>query len=105
MELVLASCVGLLFAAGVYLMLGRDRLRAVFGLGLAGQGVNLLLLAAGRVSSARPAFIADGVDAAAVANPLPQALILTAVVIGFAATCLALVAVLRIEQRDAEPAA
>lgn len=104
MELVLALCVGLLFAAGVYLMLGQDRLRAVFGLSLVGQGVNLLLLAAGRVSSARPAFAAEGVDAASLANPLPQALILTAVVIGFAATCLALVAVLRIEQRDGAPA-
>lgn len=89
-------------AAGVYLALSRDVLRCVVGLALSGAAVNLLLLAAGRLGSAQPALVPPGatvLDAAA-ANPLPQALVLTAIVIGLALLCFALVLV-RCLVRDA----
>ena len=73
--------------AGLYLALSRDVLRCVVGLALLGSAVNLLLLAAGRLGSAQPAVIeAGGRVLQEAANPLPQALVLTAIVIGFATT-------------------
>lgn len=85
METVLAFLVGLLVAASVYLMLARDVLRFLFGLVLLGNAANLTIFAAGRLSSAAPAIVPEGLAAPpeAVANALPQALILTAIVIGF----------------------
>ena len=86
METVLAILSGAIIAGGVYLMLDRNLIRFIFGLGLASNAVNLLIFAAGRPHSGRPPLIPEGspVPAAAVANSLPQALILTAIVIGFA---------------------
>ena len=81
--------------AGVYLAMTRDILRVVLGLALIGNGVNLALLAAGRVGGNLPAVVVQGqqtLDAAAT-NPLPQALILTAIVIGFGLMCFSLVLV------------
>lgn len=81
--------------AGLYLALSRDVLRCVVGLALLGSAVNLLLLAAGRLGSAQPAVIeAGGRVLQEAANPLPQALVLTAIVIGFAMTALFLVVLL-----------
>jgi len=84
-------------AAGFYLALSRDLLRCILGLALLGNAINLLLLASGRMGSAQPAVIAAGEtllhDAA---NPLPQALVLTAIVIGFALICFALVLAMRL---------
>ena len=81
--------------AGLYLALSRDVLRCVVGLALLGSAVNLLLLAAGRLGSAQPAVIeAGGRVLQEAANPLPQALVLTAIVIGFATTALFLVVLL-----------
>lgn len=101
-------------ASGAYLALSRDLLRCVLGLAILGSAVNLLLFAAGRVDSATPAIMRAGEAAlGASANPLPQALVLTAIVIGFVLTCFSLVLVLRIVHtsesddvdalRDAEP--
>lgn len=82
-----ACALWITLAAGLYLALSRDVLRCVVGLALLGSAINLLLLAAGRLGSAQPAVIEAGArvlqDAA---NPLPQALVLTAIVIGFATT-------------------
>jgi multicomponent Na+:H+ antiporter subunit C len=87
-------------AAGLYLALSRDVLRCVVGLALLGSAVNLLLLAAGRLGSAQPAVIeAGGRVLQGAANPLPQALVLTAIVIGFALMCFALVLVMRLVRR------
>ena len=73
--------------AGLYLALSRDVLRCVVGLALLGSAVNLLLLAAGRLGSAQPAVIeAGGRVLQEAANPLPQALVLTAIVISFGMT-------------------
>ena len=86
--------------AGLYLALSRDVLRCVVGLALLGSAVNLLLLAAGRLGPAHPAVVEAGGQALqAAANPLPQALVLTAIVIGFALMCFALVLVMQLVRR------
>jgi multicomponent Na+:H+ antiporter subunit C len=86
METVLAILSGAMIACGVYLMLDRNLIRFIFGLVLASNAVNLLIFAAGRPHTGSPPLIPEGspIPAAIVANSLPQALILTAIVIGFA---------------------
>ena len=86
METVLALLGGAMIAGSVYLMLDKNLIRFIFGLVLASNAVNLLIFAAGRPNTSRPPLIPDGspVPATAMANSLPQALILTAIVIGFA---------------------
>ncbi len=86
MEGVLAFLAGTMVAASVYLMLGSHLVRFIFGLVLASNAVNLLIFAGGRLAVSRPPLIPDHElqPAALVANSLPQALILTAIVIGFA---------------------
>ena len=95
-----AFAVWVTLAAGVYLMLSRDVLRSVVGLALLGSAINLLLLASGRLASMQPAVVEAGATALGEsANPLPQALVLTAIVIGFALMCFALVLVMQLVQR------
>lgn len=86
METLLAFVVGGLFSAAIYLILCRNEVRFLFGLVLMGNAVNLLILAMGRLTGAAPPLISEetGVPPEAAANALPQALILTAIVIGFA---------------------
>jgi len=86
MALVVSIVAGVLVAAGIYLMLSRALIRLVLGVVLLGNGVNVLILTAGRLTHATPPIVAFGETAlaAGAANPLPQALILTAIVIGFA---------------------
>ena len=86
MEPVLAILVGLFIAAAAYLMLSGALVRVLLGIVLLGNGVNLLIFVAGRLTRATPPIIPGGQETitAAFANPLPQALILTAIVIGFA---------------------
>ena len=95
---VFAFTIWVTITAGIYLAMSRDVLRIVLGLALLGGGVNLLLFAAGRLGSAEPAVVPMGerVLAATAANPLPQALVLTAIVIGFALLCFSLVLVMRL---------
>ena len=97
MDVLLALLAGLLTAAGVYLLLQRSLLRMLFGVILLSNAVNLILFVAGRTLRAAPPIVPDGLTApaAAVANPLPQALILTAIVIGFGLTAFALVLLYR----------
>lgn len=85
METALALTTGIMVAGSVYLMLDKQLVKFIFGLVLAGNAVNLLIFAAGRTTHTLPPLIEQGarVPAAAVANSLPQALILTAIVIGF----------------------
>lgn len=86
MQTALAIMAGSMVAGSVYLMLSRHLVRFIFGLVLASNAVNLLIFAAGRPDTASPPLIPDsaGVPVGLVANSLPQALILTAIVIGFA---------------------
>ena len=86
MQTLCAGLVGVMVAASVYLILDRNLIRFIFGLILAGNAINLLIFAVGRLDSQRPPLIPDpttGVQGP-FANALPQALILTAIVIGFA---------------------
>lgn len=96
----LAFAVWVTLAAGIYMMLSRDVLRSVVGLALLGSAINLLLLASGRLGSMQPAVVEAGRTVLGEsANPLPQALVLTAIVIGFALMCFALVLVRQLVQR------
>lgn len=97
MTWALAICIWLTLSAGLYLTLSRDLLRCVLGLAIMGSGANLLLFLSGRIGLAQPPVIPAGEAVLAqAANPLPQALVLTAIVIGFALLCFSLVLVLRL---------
>ncbi|WP_333612299.1 Na+/H+ antiporter subunit C [Brevundimonas bullata] len=96
MELVLALGIGVLTAAGVWLLLRPRTFQVIIGLSLLGYAVNLFIFAMGRLrSSSPPVLRGEGpVDPAAYADPVPQALVLTAIVISFALTALFLVVLL-----------
>ena len=92
MSLALVTAIGVLFAVGVYLLLQRNLTRVLVGLGMLAHGVNLMLLnASSRLGSAP---LVDG-RAGPVSDPLPQALILTAIVIAFAVTAFLLALAVR----------
>lgn len=83
MEFLLALGLGVVTATGVYLLLRGRTFPVVLGLTLIGYAVNVFIFLMGRLwSNANAILIGDGV----VADPLPQALVLTAIVIGFATT-------------------
>ena len=84
MELVAAIAVGCLVTIGVWMLLDRSLLRVVLGIVVLGNGVNLGVLVAGRLGSGAAAFVTTAGAPPLAANPLPQALVLTAIVIGFA---------------------
>ena len=86
METALALMCGIIAAASIYLMLSGNLIRFIFGLVLATNAVNLLIFVAGRPSQKQPPLIEEGasIPTEPMANALPQALILTAIVIGFA---------------------
>lgn len=86
MESLIAVMSGSLVAGGVYLLLSQNLIRMLFGLIMLSNAVNLVIFTAGRLQHHHPALIAGSrtVVEGAVANALPQALILTAIVIGFA---------------------
>jgi multicomponent K+:H+ antiporter subunit C len=84
MELLVASALGLVTACGVYLMLRGRTFSVVIGLTLIGYAVNVFIFVMGRLAVGVPPLVADG--AAGYADPLPQALVLTAIVIGFGTT-------------------
>lgn len=86
MDYVLAAVVGCFVAVGVYLLLSRSVIRMLLGLVVFGNGVNLLIFTAGRLTRGLAPIVPPGLGQpeGPIANPLPQALILTAIVIGFA---------------------
>ena len=93
MEALLAVASGVLYAAGIYLMLRRRLAQLIIGLGLLSNATNLLIFTAGGLTRGRPPVVAEG---AAVleqpyADPVPQALVLTAIVIGFGLLAFSLV--------------
>ena len=97
MEALLAITIGVLVSAAVYLMLARNLLRFILGLVLISNAANLTIFAAGRLTEGKPPLVPQGADAPVglVANALPQALVLTAIVIGFGLFAFALVLVFR----------
>lgn len=86
MDALFIALVGFFVATAVYLMLSRALFRLLLGVVVLGNGVNLLIFVAGRLTRALPPIVPKGasVPGGYFANPLPQALILTAIVIGFA---------------------
>lgn len=83
MILVLALTIGALFSLGTYLVLQRNLTRIIIGIALLSHGANLLLLGAGGKAGEPPVV---GNDPATMSDPLPQAMVLTAIVISFAVT-------------------
>ena len=96
MEALLAIAIGILSGSGVWLLLRPRTFQVIVGLALLSYAVNLFIFGMGRLAIGRtPIIAADGVaDPAALADPVPQALVLTAIVIGFATTALLLVVLL-----------
>ena len=92
MEALYAIAFGGMLAAAMYLLMARQLLRMVLGLLLLSNAVNLAIFVSGRLSSPVPPLVPEGVQAlVGGANPLPQALILTAIVISFALVAFAVV--------------
>lgn len=96
MEIVLALAIGIVFGAGIWLILRPRTFQVLIGLMLMSYAVNLFIFAMGKLVVDRPPLTPAGTvpDAAALADPVPQALVLTAIVIGFATTALYLVVML-----------
>ncbi|MCX7300029.1 MAG: Na+/H+ antiporter subunit C [Rhodobacterales bacterium] len=84
MEMLYSSAVGILTAAGLYLVLRRRTFPVILGLSLLTYAVNLFLFASGRLMENLPPVLGQG--ATAYTDPLPQALVLTAIVISFGMT-------------------
>jgi multicomponent K+:H+ antiporter subunit C len=93
MELVLSLAIGVLVASGVWLLLRPRTYQVVFGLALLSYGVNLFIFSMGRLRVGASSIVTKDrvVDPAAYLDPVPQALVLTAIVISFATTALFLV--------------
>ena len=100
MELLLALASGTLYAAGIFLMLRRRLAQLIIGLGLLSNGTNLLIFTAGGLTRGRPPVIPQDAErlAAPYADPVPQALVLTAIVIGFGLLAFSLVLAHRIHE-------
>lgn len=100
MELILALTIGVIFAAATYLLLRRSIIKIIFGIALLSQGVNLLILTASGLKTGAVPFVPQ--DAASMppsaADPLPQALILTAIVISFGVLAFTLAMARRIDE-------
>ena len=92
MELVFALVIGALTASGVYLILRARTFPVVVGLTMLSYGVNLFLFSSGRLATGQQPVLGT---AASYSDPLPQALVLTAIVIGFAMTAFVVVLALR----------
>jgi multicomponent K+:H+ antiporter subunit C len=82
MEFLVATGIGWVVAVGIYLLLRGRTFPVVLGLTLIGYAVNVFIFSMGRLWSGAPPILTDGT----MADPLPQALVLTAIVIGFATT-------------------
>lgn len=95
MEVVLALAIGVLIASGVWLLFRPRTFQVVIGLSLISYGVNLFIFSVGGVRMGAPPVLDPAVrDISAYADPVPQALVLTAIVINFAMTALFLVVLL-----------
>jgi multicomponent Na+:H+ antiporter subunit C len=97
MELVLAIVVGILYAAGIFLILRRSLVKLIIGLVLIGNGVNLLIFLMGGIRKGVPPIIPENskyiLDA--ITDPVPQALVLTAIVISFGLQSFAIILIKR----------
>ncbi|EMR13838.1 monovalent cation/H+ antiporter subunit C [Methylophaga lonarensis MPL] len=97
METLMAYVVGILFASAIYMMLRRSIVKLVIGLIILSNAANLLIFAAAGMTRGAPPLIPEGATAplGPIADPLPQALILTAIVIAFGVLAFAVVLIHR----------
>jgi multicomponent Na+:H+ antiporter subunit C len=97
MESLMAYVVGILFAAAIYMMLRRSIVKLVIGLILLSNAANLLIFVVSGMTRGAPPLLPEGAAAplGAIADPLPQALILTAIVIAFGVLAFAVVLIRR----------
>ena len=104
MESLMAFLVGVLFATGIYSLMRRSLVKLVIGVILLSQGANLLVFTSGGLTAGRPAFIAQGerVISGTYGDPLPQAMVLTAIVIGFGLTAFLLALLARAHEAVGE---
>jgi multicomponent Na+:H+ antiporter subunit C len=99
MEVLLAFVAGVLYATGLYLLLRRRLAQLIIGLALLSNGSNILILSAAGVTRGKPPLIVDAQTALVdFADPVPQSLILTAIVIGFGVLAFALVLAHRVHR-------
>ena len=98
MELLLAIVAGVLYGSGLYLMLRRRLDQLIIGLALLSNGSNILILSAAGVTRAKPPLMSAGMTGDQFADPVPQSLILTAIVIGFGVLAFSLVLAHRVHQ-------
>lgn len=92
MELAMAVVIGVMFAGGTYMILRPNLIRIVMGFGLYSNAANLLMIVCGGYTLAgKPPFITDGTSPAAMMDPFPPDIILTAIVISFAVGALMLI--------------
>ncbi len=96
----MAFVIGGLYAAGLYMMMRRSIVKLIIGLALLSHAANLLIFTVGGLTRGKPPLIAAGENslAAPFADPIPQALVLTAIVISFGVLAFALVLVHRTHQ-------
>lgn len=96
MEIILSLAIGILTSSGLWLLFRPRTFQLLLGLALLTYAVNLFILASGRLRTDAPAIIGKTgtPDPSLYADPLPQALVLTAIVISFATTALLLVVVM-----------
>jgi len=94
MELVLAISIGVLAGSGIWLLLRPRSFQVIIGLSLLSYAVNLFIFSMGGLKSDAAPILEQGVAVSTYADPVPQALVLTAIVIGFAMTALFLVVLL-----------
>ncbi len=84
MEVIISILTGVLYTAGVYLLLRRSLVKLILGIIFLSNATNLLIFMVAGLTEGKPAFVKEGAKAAQeTADPLPQALVLTAIVIGF----------------------
>ena len=99
MELMLAVVAGVLYATGLYLMLRRRLAQIIVGLGLLANGSNILIFTAAGLTRGNPPVLPVDADVTSpFADPVPQSLILTAIVIGFGVLAFSLVLAHRVHQ-------
>lgn len=100
MEVTLAFVIGILYATGFYMIMRRSIFKLILGLGLLGHAANLLIFTIGRVTRGNPPVMGHHEDVLLqpYADPVPQAFILTAIVIGFGVQAFATVLVKRAYQ-------
>jgi multicomponent K+:H+ antiporter subunit C len=93
-EIVVALAIGVLAASGIWLLLRPRTFQVIIGMSLLSYAVNLFIFAMGRLKVDSPPVVDGAADLSRFADPVPQSLVLTAIVIGFATTALFLVVII-----------